>query len=59
MQQKPSDPAAHYLAMAHATYDLAEKCDDAEMLEAYLDLAAKWLRKAESVLLDPESSSRT
>jgi hypothetical protein len=33
--------------MAEATYALADWCEDTEMLAAYLDLAARWVRMAE------------
>jgi hypothetical protein len=39
--------SAHCHRMAEATYALADWCEDAEMLAAYLDLAARWIRMAE------------
>jgi hypothetical protein len=55
VEQKPSDQTvAHYFAMAHATYDLAEQCEDLEMLAAYLQLAAKWLGMAQRALSDAQ-----
>jgi hypothetical protein len=38
---------AHCRRMAEATYALADWCEDAAMLAAYLDLAARWIRMAE------------
>lgn len=38
----------HCLQMAHSTEALAQWCEDAEMMHAYLQLAAKWKTKAES-----------
>jgi hypothetical protein len=32
--------------MAEATYFIADRCDDPQMIGAYLDLAAQWLRMA-------------
>jgi hypothetical protein len=32
--------------MATATYDLAEQADEPEIIEAYLAIASKWLRRA-------------
>lgn len=40
--------AAYCQRMAHATYDLAEQCDDDELLRAYLSIAGKWVAKAEA-----------
>lgn len=39
----------HYLAMASATYDLADWSDEPAMIEGYLGLAAKWLQLAEAI----------
>jgi hypothetical protein len=60
--------ADYYLAMAHATYDLAELCDDLEMLRGYVDVAGTWLRMADEALratdgwppqpLDPTATKR-
>jgi hypothetical protein len=38
---------AHCLRMAEATHTLADWCEDPEMMGAYLDLAARWLRMAD------------
>jgi hypothetical protein len=37
----------HCRSMAEATYAMADQTDEPEMIEAYLALAAKWLRLAE------------
>lgn len=37
----------HCLQMAYSTEALAQWCDEAEMMGAYLDLAAKWKAKAD------------
>jgi hypothetical protein len=37
----------HCLKMAKATYQLADRCDDLEMIGGYLDLAARWLSLAD------------
>jgi len=42
----------HCLQMAYSTETLAHWCDDAEMMSAYLDLAALWKMKA----LGPQTS---
>jgi hypothetical protein len=42
--------ADHYLALAHATYDLADRCDDLDMLRGYADVAGRWLRMADEAL---------
>jgi hypothetical protein len=39
---------ADCLQRAHATYALAEACTDVEMIEGYLELAARWLALAET-----------
>lgn len=39
----------HCLAMAAATYDLADWTEDPEMIEAYVTVAATWLRKAHEI----------
>lgn len=36
----------HCLRMAHSTEALAKWCDEPEMLDAYLSLAAQWKAKA-------------
>jgi hypothetical protein len=38
----------HCLAMARATYAIADWCEDPDMLARYIDLAARWLRLAET-----------
>lgn len=38
---------AHCLRMAEATHAIADWCEDPEMMGAYLELAARWLRMAE------------
>lgn len=38
---------AHCHRMAEATHALADWCESAEMMRAYLDLAARWLALAE------------
>ncbi|WP_165837260.1 hypothetical protein [Phenylobacterium hankyongense] len=48
----PEQRAAQCLRLAHATYDIAEECDDHEMLHAYLDLAGKWLGLADRALAE-------
>lgn len=37
----------HCLQMAYSTEALAQWCDDSEMMEVYLDLAARWKAKAD------------
>ena len=37
---------AHCHRMAEATYAIADWCEDAEMMGAYLALAAKWVKIA-------------
>lgn len=39
---------SHCRRMAEATYALAEWCEDPDMISLYLDLAARWLRLAET-----------
>jgi hypothetical protein len=36
--------------MAHATYDLADLCDDPEMLRAYVEIAGRWFLMADEAL---------
>ncbi|MFN3511904.1 MAG: hypothetical protein ACK41C_02580 [Phenylobacterium sp.] len=38
----------HSLRMAAATHELAETCDDLAMMGDYMDLAGRWLGKAEA-----------
>ncbi len=38
---------AHCLQMAEARYALADDCDDLEMLRAYVDEAARWVKLSE------------
>lgn len=48
-QSEPGPTAVHpgfCHEMAGATYDLAERCDDATFIRAYLDIAARWLQLA-------------
>jgi hypothetical protein len=52
----PEERAMQCLRLAHATYDIAEECDDHDMLHAYLDLAGKWLGLADNALAEaPET----
>ncbi|HKR89186.1 MAG TPA: hypothetical protein VJS38_13525 [Phenylobacterium sp.] len=48
---EPPEPQAawreHCLQMAYSTEALAHWCDEAEMMNAYLELAAKWKAKAD------------
>lgn len=37
---------AHCHRMAEATYAIADWCEDREMMDAYVKLAAKWVRMA-------------
>jgi hypothetical protein len=37
--------------MADATYALADRCEDPEMLRGYVELAARWIRMAD----DPQT----
>lgn len=48
--QALTERAAHYEALARATYDIAEQCDDVAMMHAYLMLAGRWLLMAEEAL---------
>jgi hypothetical protein len=43
----------HCLRMAHATEALARWCADLAMTNAYLDLAAEWIRRADGVQPGP------
>ncbi len=43
----PSERHARYLDLAQATYDLAERCEDLDLLRDYMELAARCLRLAE------------
>jgi hypothetical protein len=45
---------AHCHRMAEATHAIADWCEDLDMMGAYLELAARWLRMADS----PPSYSR-
>ena len=47
---------AHCHRMAEATYAIADWCEDAEMMAAYLELAAEWIRLAERT--PPDTRSR-
>lgn len=38
---------AHCYRMAEATHAIADWCEDPDMMGAYLELAAKWIRLAE------------
>ena len=40
---------AHCNDMARATQAIADWCEDRDMLEAYVELAARWLRMAETL----------
>jgi hypothetical protein len=42
---------AHCHRMADATYALADRCEDPEMLRGYVELAARWIRMAD----DPQT----
>jgi hypothetical protein len=39
---------AHCLRMAEATHTLADWCDDLDMMESYVGLAARWLNMMEA-----------
>jgi hypothetical protein len=39
------------LAMAQATYDLAEQCDNLDELRDHLEVAGRWMRMADKLLL--------
>lgn len=39
--------AAHCHRMAEATHAIADWCEDRQMMAAYLELAARWIRLAE------------
>ncbi|MDB5448728.1 MAG: hypothetical protein JWQ97_4045 [Phenylobacterium sp.] len=39
--------SAHCHRMAEDTYALADWCEDLDMMEAYVELAAKWVIMAE------------
>ena len=39
--------SAHCHRMAEATYALADWCEDLDMMEAYVQLAAKWVVMAD------------
>ena len=50
---------AHCHRMAEATYAIADWCEDAEMMGAYISLAAKWMRiAAEGPPARPEAGGR-
>jgi hypothetical protein len=48
----------HCHDMAHATYTIAERCEDADMLGRYLELAARWMRLADTADAPPQGELR-
>ena len=47
---------AHCHRMAETTYAIAHWCEDQEMMEAYIKLAAQWVRMADQDTPAPSSS---
>jgi hypothetical protein len=43
--------------MAHATYDLADLCDDPEMLRAYVEIGGRWFLMADEALRAANASA--